>query len=145
MKMERDIPPSLEALAHLNDDLESRLQAHGVVAERIGQVRLIVEELACNAIDHGQCARRQLPLRLQLHVDARALVLELHDRGQPFDPASAASPALDAEVEARPVGGLGLYLVRQVADQLDYRREGDANIVRVTLLDPFSPVLEDLS
>ena len=145
MKMQRDIPPSLEALARLNDDLEGRLQAQGVDAERIGQVRLIVEELACNAIHHGQCARAQAPLRLQLQVDAQALVLELHDRGQAFDPSSAPPPALEAELADRPIGGLGLYLVQQLADQLDYRREGDANIVRVTLLDPFSPVLEDLS
>lgn len=145
MKMQRDIPPSLDALARLNDDLEGRLQAQGVVAERIGQVRLILEELACNAIHHGDCARTEAPLRLQLRVDAQALVLELHDSGTAFDPTDAPAPALYDTLEDRPIGGLGLYMVQQLADALDYRREGDANIVRVTLLDPYSPVLEDLS
>ncbi|HEY0334121.1 MAG TPA: ATP-binding protein [Stenotrophomonas sp.] len=144
MKMEREIPSSLDALATLNDDLEGHLLAHGVVAERIGQVRLIVEELACNALHHGQCAQHEAPLRLALRLDAKALVLELHDRGAAFDPTDTPMPALEAELDARPIGGLGLYLVQQLADALDYRREGDANIVRVTLLAPYSPVLEDL-
>lgn len=145
MKMDLDMPPSLDALAGLNDRLEDSLQQRGVVAERIGQVRLIVEELASNAIHHGECGARGLPLRLRVSVDREALVLELREHGVAFDPAAERLPALEAEVEERPVGGLGLFLVQQLADALDYRREGDANVVRVTLLHPFSPDLEALS
>ncbi|HVJ38811.1 MAG TPA: ATP-binding protein [Stenotrophomonas sp.] len=145
MRMNLDMLPSLEALAGLSDELEDSLQQRGVVAERIGQVRLIVEELACNAIHHGQCAARGLPLRLQVWVDREALVLELREHGAAFDPGLQASPALEASVEARPVGGLGLFLVQQMADALDYRREGDTNVVRVTLLRPFSSDMEALS
>jgi len=136
--------PSLEALAGLNDQLEDSLLQRGVVAERIGQARLIVEELASNAIHHGACAARGLPLRLRVWVDHEALVLELCEHGQAFDPCRSALPAIDAGIDARPVGGLGLFLVQQLADGLDYRREGDANVVRVTLLHPFSPDLEAL-
>lgn len=145
MRMDLDIQPSLEALAGLNDQLEDSLQQRGVVAERIGQVRLIVEELASNAIHHGQCAARGLPLRLQVWVEREALVLELRERGHAFDPGMQAAPALDSPLEARPVGGLGLFLVQQLADALDYRREGDTNVVRVTLLHPFSSDMEALS
>ena len=54
MRMDLDMAPSLEALAGLNDQLEDSLLQRGVVAERIGQVRLIVEELAANALHHGE-------------------------------------------------------------------------------------------
>ncbi len=144
MRMDLDMAPSLEALAGLNDQLEGSLLQRGVVAERIGQVRLIVEELAANALHHGECAARGMPLRLRVSVDHAALVLELREHGQAFDPARAAMPALTAGIDERPVGGLGLFLVQQLADELDYRREGDANIVRVTLLRPFSADLEDV-
>lgn len=145
MRMDLDMLPSLEALAGLSDELEDSLQQRGVAAERIGQVRLIVEELACNALHHGQCAARGLPLRLRVWVDREVLVLELREQGNAFDPALRAAPALEAPVEARPVGGLGLFLVQELADTLDYRREGDTNVVRVTLLRPFSSDMEALS
>ncbi len=143
MTMHLDMAPSLEALAGLNDQLEDSLLRRGVGAECVGQVRLIVEELASNALHHGECAARGLPLRLRVSVDQEALVLELCEHGRAFDPVRAAMPALAAGIEARPVGGLGLFLVQQLADELDYRREGDTNIVRVTLLHPFSADREE--
>lgn len=144
MTMDLDMAPSLDALAGLNDQLEDSLLRRGVAADRIGQVRLIVEELASNALHHGECAARGLPLRLRVSVDAQALVLELREHGRAFDPARAPAPALAAGIDERPVGGLGLFLVQQLADGLDYRREGDTNVVRVTLLHPFSADMEDV-
>ena len=144
MKMDLDMQTSLEALAGLNDHVEDSLAERGVDAGRIVHVRLIIEELACNAISHGGCVASGRPLKLRLAVDESALVLELRECGQAFDPGAARSPALDDGIESRPIGGLGLFLVQQLADALDYRREGDANIVRVTLLNPFSPTPETL-
>lgn len=90
MKLELAIAPSLAQLAGANDALERSLTLEGLHAERIGQVRLIVEELGCNALTHGQCAAQ--PLRLQLQLDAQALVLEMHDAGSAFDPAPRPCP-----------------------------------------------------
>ncbi|MBO9879128.1 ATP-binding protein, partial [Xanthomonas sp. D-99] len=90
MKLDLAIAPSLAQLAGANDALEQSLTLEGLHAERIGQVRLIVEELGCNALTHGQCAAQ--PLRLQLQLDAQALVLEMHDAGSAFDPCAAPMP-----------------------------------------------------
>lgn len=143
MNLELAIASNLEELAALNDQLERLLAEQGVNAERIAQTRLIVEELACNSIEHGRSAGATLQVRLQ--VDDDALVLEIDDDGVAFDPRSAPCPDLDAPIEQRPVGGLGLLLVSELADRLDYRRDGLRNVVRVTLLKPFSPVAETLS
>lgn len=88
MKLYLAIAPSLAQLAGANDVLEDSLAREGLHAERIGQVRLIVEELGCNALTHGQCAEQ--PLQLYLQLDAQALVLELRDPGSAFDPARPA-------------------------------------------------------
>ncbi|AAM35460.1 ATP-binding protein [Xanthomonas citri pv. citri] len=143
MKLELAIAPSLAQLAGANDALERSLTLEGLHAERIGQVRLIVEELGCNALTHGQCAAQ--PLRLQLQLDAQALVLEMHDAGSAFDPCAAPLPEVTDELDDRAIGGLGLFLVHQFADHIDYRRDGAYNVVRVTLLHPYAPVPEALS
>ncbi|UXA51805.1 ATP-binding protein [Xanthomonas prunicola] len=143
MMLELAIAPSLDYLAYVTDTLEDSLMREGLGEERIGQVRLIVEELGCNALTHGQPAEQ--PLRLQLKLDPQALVLELHDPGKAFDPRAIPLPDLTAELDQRPIGGLGLFLVHQFADHIDYRRDGAYNVVRVTLLHPYAPVPEALS
>ncbi|CAD7713561.1 hypothetical protein LMG31884_06700 [Xanthomonas hydrangeae] len=142
MKLDLAIAPSLAQLAGANDALEDSLMREGLHAARIGQVRLIVEELGCNALTHGQCAEQ--PLRLQLQLDPQALVLELSDPGSAFDPTALPELELDAALEDRPIGGLGLFLVHQFADHIDYRRDGAYNVVRITLLHPYAPVPEAL-
>lgn len=107
MKLDLAIAPSLAQLAGANDALEQSLTLEGLHAERIGQVRLIVEELGCNALTHGQCAAQ--PLRLQLQLDAQALVLEMHDAGSAFDPCTAPMPEVTGELDDRAIGGLGLF------------------------------------
>ncbi len=107
MMLELAIAPSLDYLAYVTDRLEDSLMREGLGAERIGHVRLIVEELGCNALTHGQPAEQ--PLRLQLKLDPQALVLELHDPGKAFDPRAIRLPDLAAEFDQRPIGGLGLF------------------------------------
>jgi anti-sigma regulatory factor (Ser/Thr protein kinase) len=143
MMLELAIAPSLDDLAYVSNALEDSLIREGLHPERIGQVRLIVEELGCNALLHGQCDEQ--PLHVQLQLDAQALVLELRDPGTAFDPCAVPAPDLDADVDARAIGGLGLFLVNQFADHIAYRRDGAYNVVRVTLLHPYAPVPETMS
>nr|WP_238346135.1 SpoIIE family protein phosphatase [Luteimonas saliphila] len=119
-------------IAELTAAVESTLVEAGVDDARIHDARLIVEELACNALTHG-ASETGPQLRLRLQLEAARLVLELDDDGLPFDPTTAPAPDLDAELDERRVGGLGLHLVRQLADSLDYQRREDHNLVRVTL------------
>lgn len=146
MKLDLAFHPTLDELAGLNDRLEDTLHDEGVHHERIGQVRLIVEELACNAISHGASAQPAAAsaLHLSLRMDPERLVLEFRDEGSPFDPRSGPAPALDAPVSERPIGGLGLFLIGQIADHIAYHREGAYNVVRITLLRPYSPAVESL-
>ena len=59
--------------------------------------------------------------------------LQFRDQGAPFDPLSTPAPDLDADILDRPIGGLGLYLIRQIAEEMHYQRVDDCNLLRVTL------------
>jgi serine/threonine-protein kinase RsbW len=123
-------------IGELADAVETTLAEAGIDRACIHDARLIVEELACNALVHGS-ADEDAHLRLRLQLEAAQLVLELDDNGPAFDPTAAPAPDLDASIDQRPVGGLGLHLVRELAHSLDYRRHEGRNLVRVTLrLDP---------
>ena len=67
-----------------------------------------------------------------IDVDADGIVLTVEDDGRPFDPIGDA-PAVDTEspVAERPVGGLGLFLVKELARSVDYERTGETNRLSV--------------
>ena len=72
------------------------------------------------------------------HVDVDAVigddsvVFTITDRGIPFDPTTLPPPDLNLDVKDRPVGGLGIFLVRRIMDDVAYVREDGKNILTLT-------------
>ena len=102
-------------------------------------VRLIVEELASNAIEHGDPTRvgaEEHELCVDIGIREHLLTLEFRESGAAFNPLDQPPPDLDADILDRPTGGLGLHLVRQVAEEAAYQRIGNYNVLRLTLRIP---------
>ena len=133
------VPGEHARVEDLNTSLEAVLKRHGIETGVRGDVRLIVEELASNAIAYGGADGKdvgQYELSVNIAIAGDLLTLEFRDQGAPFDPLSAALPDLEADIMDRPIGGLGLYLIRQIAEETHYRRVDDANLLRVSLRIP---------
>ncbi|HVI58116.1 MAG TPA: ATP-binding protein [Luteimonas sp.] len=123
----------------LNASLEAVLARHCVAPGVRDDVRLIVEELASNAIEHGvdgEAAVGQNELSVDIGIHGGLLTLHFRDDGAPFDPTSVPPPDLDADIDERPIGGLGLHLIRQLAEEISYRREAGFNLLKVSLRIP---------
>jgi len=131
MSMQMAIAGDPARIADLTAAVETALADAGVDRACIHDARLVVEELACNALAHGAAA--DIGLRLRMRMDVARLLLEIDDDGPAFDPTAMAAPDLDAGIGERRIGGLGIHLVRQLADSFDYRRHDGRNLVRVTL------------
>jgi len=91
------------------------------------RLNLALEELFTNAVRHGGCMGVEGVATITLTTSNGAVAVEYADRGAPFDPADAPAPDLDAPLETRRVGGLGLHFVRQIAREFEYHRSGDWN------------------
>lgn len=132
------VPGEYARVEDLNASLEAVLNRHGIRRAVRDDVRLIVEELASNAIDYGGeplgAAQHELSVDISLSDDL--LHLEFRDTGAPFDPLSAPEPDLDADIKDRTIGGLGVYLIRQLAHRIAYQRLDPYNILRVSLRVP---------
>jgi anti-sigma regulatory factor (Ser/Thr protein kinase) len=96
------------------------------------KVRLVVEELVLNLIDHARGATRD---RIDLRIDLfpGQVILLLEDDCNPFDPRTA--PAFDKHLplEERGPRGMGIHLVRTMAQDITYRRTDGSNQLRVVL------------
>ena len=95
-------------------------------------VQLICEEILCNIITYGFPSHSDHSFEMQFVFDGRSLTLEFIDGGIAFDPLSRPDPNLDdPEAEDRPVGGLGIFLVKELSDQQSYQRRAGKNHLTV--------------
>ena len=98
------------------------------------KVNLVLEELGINILTHGgKDMERRPEIEIVLTSEDHALTIEVLDDGHPFDPLQdSPNPDLAATIEGRPIGGLGIHLVRNLMDDLHYQRDAGRN--RLTLV-----------
>lgn len=98
------------------------------------RLAVIVEELVTNLAKYGHPSGTS-PGRaaLRLRLEEGRLTLDMIDDGRPFDPLSALPPDLDVAPERRAVGGLGLHLVRSLAETLRYEWIEGRNHLTLTI------------
>ena len=94
-------------------------------------VQLAVEEAVTNIIKYGYQDQEKHSVLVRAWSEDREIVVEIVDDARAFNPLEAAEPDLSIPIEERPIGGLGIYLLRRVMDQLEYKREGSKNILRM--------------
>lgn len=122
----------LSELPRLTQALETFAQQQGLARKSALELELILEELVTNVIRHGYDAgdAREHQIAIALELDADRIRIEVVDDGRPFDPRQAPAPDTTAPLEERPVGGLGLHLVRRLVDGLEHeRRDGRNHLV----------------
>ena len=99
------------------------------------KVNLVLEEVCINVLSYGeQGDGRQHPeMEVLITSEDDSLTIEVSDDGRPFDPLhEAPEPSLGAGIEDRPIGGLGVYLVQTMMDDLSYEHSGGKN--RLTMV-----------
>lgn len=98
----------------------------------IYDLQLAAEEICTNAISHGYGGRGG-EIEITVERVAEGIQMMVRDWGNSFDPESVPIPDLSAPLEQRPLGGLGLYLVQQVMDEVHFEL-GGANGNSVTMI-----------
>lgn len=110
-------------------------EAHAIPAGVRRSMNVALDELLANELSHGNAGRQAGSLTVGMELDQERVVLTLTSEGPPFDPLRRAAPDTTLPVDKRPVGGLGLHLVRELMDEVHYeRRNGQNVLVLVKLL-----------
>ena len=100
----------------------------GLPEGRIGELDLVIEEIFMNVCHYAYPDGRQGDVTLTYSVPAPGeLKVEVADQGAEFNPLTAAPPDLTLSLESRPIGGLGVLLVKALARSITYRRDHDWN------------------
>ena len=128
MRMTLTIRADMEEFAKLQQIMAAFAESQGWTPELTYQVELVLEEICLNIVNYGFDGDGLHQIDISLHSTPDTLTVDIIDNGRAFDPLSeAAAPDLTSDVNDRPIGGLGVYLVKTMMDELHYRREDERN------------------
>ena len=120
----------LERLSNVVDEFGKR---HGLPTTALFDLHLALDEILTNVVAYGYDDQDEHEIIVRLAFggdgDSQRIEVEVEDDGRPFNPLETASPDVKTPVEDRPIGGLGIFLVRRVMEDLEYRRQRGKNVL----------------
>jgi anti-sigma regulatory factor (Ser/Thr protein kinase) len=118
----------ISRLARLVDEFGA---ASGLTDENATDLNLMLDEIVGNVIKHGYDDGLQHQIHVTVRLEGDLATLQVEDDGKPFNPLDVQEPDLNLPIEERPIGGLGVFVVKSIADSLEYARDHGRN--RVTM------------
>ena len=127
-----EVPARRESMDEVNMFLEAQLDEVACPPDSAFLLMLAAEEIFVNiasyAYDGGEG-----DARIEFSFDEEKEMAELvfSDRGIPFDPTSRPSPDITLKSDDRPIGGLGIHIIKQRMDEVDYQYAGGKNVLTI--------------
>ena len=114
------LPAKLSKARELSRQVEGFGTAAGLPDATVYVINLALDELITNAVMYGFSGVAVPEIEITIRVDNRSVVVVMEDNGRPFDPTQVDEADTVSGLEDRPVGGLGLFLVKTFADRMAY-------------------------
>ena len=110
--------------------VEAFAAAEGLGPEAVFNLNLALDEVVTNVIRYAHDDDgREHPIVVRLALEGGVLTAQVEDDGRAFNPLEKPAPDLSADIDERPIGGLGIFLVRSVMSSVEYRREDGRNVL----------------
>lgn len=126
-----ELPAGHESFTSLRDHVLNQGTELSLAGETLARIELVLEEMLVNVIEYAYPRPSPTgpgPVRVGCGLDGQGrFTLVIEDQGPAFNPLERPSPDVLADMDERQVGGLGIFLALEMADDLGYRRTGDRN------------------
>ena len=130
--LELSLDNDLQEIASVAERIDAFCAAQDVAPQIAYSVNLAIDEILTNTISYGYDDDAAHRIALTLRLQGRSLVVVIVDDGKAFDSSLETDPDIDAPLEERAIGGLGLFLVQQMMDSVAYRRSDGTNVLTLT-------------
>lgn len=125
---------NLTEISQLEPFMEKLAEAYGISPDVQFQLNLALDEALANSINYAYPEGTEGSIILEAETEGNMLVLRLMDYGTPFDPTLQGDVDTTLSVEQRPIGGLGIFLIKQMMDDVTYVRQEEKNILTMKKL-----------
>ena len=119
----------LAQLEHLNAKIMAFNQDNDIPDKIAFNINLAIEEMVTNIINYGYDNDENDEIIVDIINDKEELKITITDSAKPFNPLEQNDPNLEASLEDRQIGGLGIFFTKKLMDDINYTRENDKNIL----------------
>jgi serine/threonine-protein kinase RsbW len=130
---ELKLPAEISNLRKFIELVSRCAEEHGFSPERITEIGVATEEAlvnVCNYAYEGGTGDVKVSCILD---DENRFVIEIEDAGTPFDLLSIGEPDLTDDIDERKVGGLGVFIIRELVEDVQYRRQDEKNVLKLVI------------
>ena len=125
-------PARFEYLDEIRDFVAQTAHEGGFTEKEIYSIQLAADEAASNIIEHAYEGDSDASIDITCDVQDNVIRVTMHDTGKPFDPSKVKEPNLHADLSDRQIGGLGIYLMRKLMDDVSYVSNSTGNLLTMT-------------
>ena len=130
MQQVLNIRNDIQSLPLVNEWIEQCCEEAGLGLDWVMKFQLVIEEMVSNVIFYAYDQQQQeAAIELRFTWEAGTVSILLRDWGKPFDPTAKEDPDITLSVDDRPIGGLGIFMVKQLMDEVRYERVGSSNLL----------------
>ena len=126
------LPASAGSISALSEFVRGGAVAAGIAENELAKLDLVLEEILINVARYAYTPETGAVEVAYAQAGPCKLHVEIADFGRVFNPLEADPPDFSRGLADRPIGGLGVFLVRSMVDSIDYRRDQDRNILSFT-------------
>ena len=123
------LPNDVEAIPRLASFVEEVAESYGADLSVTMSINLALEEAVVNVMNYAYPQGTYGEIDITATFCDNAIIFTISDTGTPFDPTKVTDPDTTLSAEDRPIGGLGIHLVRQIMDEVSYSYENNHNIL----------------
>ncbi|MBR1734405.1 MAG: ATP-binding protein [Alphaproteobacteria bacterium] len=123
----------VDEISRLCDEVKKFCDDNGVSEEKYHDIVLILDEIVTNVISYAYPDGGTHTFTLDIKKEGDRISMKLSDDGIPFDPLAKDNPDTESSLEEREIGGLGIFIVKQLSEVVEYSRVDDKNHLSVTV------------
>lgn len=124
------LPARSEALESACSFVVERMRRWNLAPALVLKVELVLEEVLTNIVKYAYPGAAGM-MEVSCSLEDERMRLIFRDWGRPFNPLEKEPPTLSPDINERPVGGLGIFLVQRLVDHVTYERADDRNVLTV--------------
>ena len=122
------LPNRRAEIAEAAEQIEAFGAAHGLPPDVTFPFGVALDEVVTNIISYAYDDQAEHQIAIHITLDGDEVSVRVEDDGRAFNPLDAPAPDLQLGSDERPIGGLGVHMVRSLMDSLEYHRENDRNV-----------------
>lgn len=120
-------------IARMTALLEAFCRNHRLTDDDTLNVNLVLDEAIINVIEHGFQDGAEHAIDVRLLLDGSRLTILVEDDGIAYNPLDAPAPRFDLPLEQRRIGGLGVHIMKTLAERVEYQRDDARNRLTITM------------